>query len=211
MKYRCVIWDWNGTLADDLMASLQATNDILAMRGMAPISLQQYYSYIDTPISRFYEHLFDLNEFPMEEIGQAFGQFYPKYFQGLHVGAAELMKRLRDAEVQQVILSSSHRDTVRRDAGRLGILPWIDEVLAADDYLGESKQERGLRWLEHQTVSRTNVVLIGDTLHDYDTARAMGVDCILCAFGHQARQDLLRTGVPVADSFSHLEKLLQFS
>ena len=64
---KTVIWDWNGTLADDGYASLLVVNDILAKRNMPPITMDQYYQYIDTPISRFYEHLFDLNKVPMSE------------------------------------------------------------------------------------------------------------------------------------------------
>ena len=56
MPLTTVIWDWNGTLADDVRVALQSVNDILARRGREPITLEQYYSYIDTPIRRFYEN-----------------------------------------------------------------------------------------------------------------------------------------------------------
>ena len=52
------------------------------------------------------------------------------------------------------------------------------------------------------------MVLIGDTLHDFETAQAMGVPCILCAIGHQSKADLLSAGVPVVDAFSQLSPLL---
>ena len=39
-SYKTIIWDWNGTLADDLMASLQATNDTLARRNMPPLDVE---------------------------------------------------------------------------------------------------------------------------------------------------------------------------
>ena len=39
--YRTVIWDWNGTLADDAYASLLVVNDILAKRDMPPITMEQ--------------------------------------------------------------------------------------------------------------------------------------------------------------------------
>ena len=41
-SYQCIIWDWNGTLADDVGASLSATNDILKKRNQPPITLEQY-------------------------------------------------------------------------------------------------------------------------------------------------------------------------
>ena len=208
MRYDVVIWDWNGTLADDLDASLRATNDILAKRGRPPITLAQYYSYIDSPISRFYEHLFDLQEVPMEIIGQEFTAFYPKYFTGLHRGARELLHALRDSGVRQVILSSSHRDIILRDTQKLGVLPCFDEILAADDLLARGKTEQGKAWVDAQNVPPERMVLVGDTLHDYAAACGMGTDCILCAIGHQSEDDLNRAGVTVVKDFSELQSIL---
>jgi phosphoglycolate phosphatase len=206
--YDIIIWDWNGTLADDLDAARHATNDILQKRGREPITLEQYYSYIDTPISRFYEHLFDLNEVPMTVIGQEFNEFYPKYFEGLHPGAAELLQELHQAGKCQVILSASHRQNVEKDTERFGIRAYFDEIIAAEDLLAESKVERARRWIARQNVPPERMVMVGDTLHDYETARAMGTDCVLAAIGHQSRQDLLTAGVPVAAEFSQLKALL---
>ena len=208
MRYRCVIWDWNGTLADDVIASLKATNDILARHGKPPIDLAQYYAYMDTPISRFYEHLFDLNEVPMSVIGREFSEFYPKYFESLHAGAEALLESLHSAGIKQVILSSSHRSVVERDTAAQGIRPYFDEILAADDLLAESKEERGRLWAIRQPFPASEMVLIGDTLHDYAAARYIGTDCILCAIGHQSREDLCRAGVPVVDSLAELSAFL---
>jgi len=208
MRYRCVIWDWNGTLADDLEASLKATNDILARHGKPPIDLAQYYAYMDTPISRFYEHLFNLNEVPMSVIGREFYEFYPKYFEGLHAGAETLLKKLHSAGVRQVILSSGHRENVERDTAAQGIRPYFDEILAADDLLAESKEERGRLWVQRQNIPAEQMVVIGDTLHDLAAARYIGADCILCAIGHQSEADLLTGGVPVIHALRDLEPLL---
>ena len=33
LKYKYIIWDWNGTLLNDIGASLASVNDMLAARG----------------------------------------------------------------------------------------------------------------------------------------------------------------------------------
>ena len=78
-----ILWDWNGTLADDGYASLLAVNDMLEKRSMPAITMEQYYQYIDTPISKFYEHLFDLNQVTMDTIAVEFAEGYARHFQGL--------------------------------------------------------------------------------------------------------------------------------
>lgn len=207
-QYRVIIWDWNGTLADDAEVSRRATNDILKKRGKPPISMAQYYEYIDTPISRFYAHLFDLNEVPMSVISEEFQVHYADYFEALHEGAPELLEDLRRRGVRQVVLSSGNQAVIQRDMERFGIRQYFEAVLGADDLLAESKLERGRQWVSAQDIAPSDMVLIGDTLHDHETARAMGTDCILCAIGHQSEQDLRQAGVPVMGSFSQLRELL---
>lgn len=208
MKYKVVIWDWNGTLADDVEASFRATNSILAGRNMPPITMEQYYSYIDTPISKFYAHLFDLEEVPMSVLGAEFYAYYPLYFEGLHRGTAELLSALRAAGVRQVILTSGNTGVVERDLQKYGIRDYFEEVLGADDLLATGKVERGLAWIKTQRDLPKEMVLLGDTLHDYEVAMAMGVDCVLGAIGHQSEKDLLTAGVPVVEAFEDFRRYL---
>lgn len=77
-----ILWDWNGTLADDGYASLLAVNDMLEKRSMPAITMEQYYAYIDTPISKFYEHIFDLNQVTMDVIAREFAEGTQGIFRG---------------------------------------------------------------------------------------------------------------------------------
>ena len=208
MTLNTVIWDWNGTLADDGYAALLVVNDILAKRDMPPITMDQYYQYIDTPISRFYEHLFDLSVVTMEEITREFQEFYPRHFHSLHQGVPELLEDLRKKNVRQVILSSGYQEALDRDLRKFHIEGYFDAVLGSSDTLAAGKVQRGLDWIATEHIDPRHMVLIGDTLHDYETAQAMGVPCILCAIGHQSKADLLTAGVPVVDRFTQLRGLL---
>lgn len=208
MKYSLIIWDWNGTLADDAEASRAAVNELLRIYEKPPITMEQYYQYMDTPIARFYEHLFDLNTVTMDTIGEIFYRFYPQYFNALHAGAKEVLAAMKTAGLTQVILTSGNSQVIGQDTKRFEISHYFNEILGADDLLATGKVERGIKWLRQQKIAPENMVLIGDTLHDYDVARAMGVDCILFSGGHQAKQDLVTAGVPVIDSLNELYALL---
>lgn len=50
LKYTHIIWDWNGTLLNDISSSLQSVNDMLAMRGKDPIDIDFYRGCIGVPI-----------------------------------------------------------------------------------------------------------------------------------------------------------------
>ena len=208
-KYDAVIWDYNGTLADDVEASLLASNEIIVRHGKEPITMAQYYDYVDYPISRFWEHVFDLDEFPMAKIGEEYYKAYPKYFRGLSDGAAELVKKLRRAGVVQMILTSAHPRLIGETLREAGIEDCFDAVSSSSDLLAGSKIDRGVAWLEKSGVAPELAVTVGDTLHDFDAARTMGTDCILCSFGHQSKELLLTAGVPVVDKFGEIERFLK--
>lgn len=208
MRYSCIIWDWNGTLADDVEASLKSVNDTLIRRNMPVINLEQYYSYIDTPIIRFYEHLFDLEQVPMSVLSEEFHAGYRKYFQGLHPGAEALLAELQSRGIPQVILSSSNRALIEADTQKLGVRQYFDALLGAEDFQAASKVQRGIDWIKAQPYDPETMVMIGDSLHDYEASQAMGTKCILFTGGHQAEQDLRRAGVPLAHDFDELRQML---
>ena len=208
MKYSCIIWDWNGTLADDVEASLQSVNDTLLRRNMSTIDLAQYHSYIDTPIIRFYEHLFDLSKVPMSELSEEFHAGYQKYFQGLHSGAVELLAELQSRGVPQVILTSSNRELIEADTRKLNVRQYFDALLGAEDFQAASKVQRGIDWIKTQPYAPETMVMVGDSLHDFEVAQAMGTQCILFSGGHQSEKDLLTAGVPVVKNFAELRQRL---
>jgi len=49
-----------------------------------------------------------------------------------------------------------------------------------------------------------DALLIGDTVHDYEVAKALGVDCVLIPNGHQSREKLLLCNVPILDNITHV-------
>lgn len=97
MKYSLVIWDWNGTLLDDVGPALASVNDMLERRKREPITLRQYYDYIGTPIRRFYERLFDLNAVDYAELLKEYNRGYEKHLErgSLMKGALEALDRFR--------------------------------------------------------------------------------------------------------------------
>ncbi len=52
-----IIWDWNGTLLDDVGAAVNALNRMLAVRGVAPTTREYYRAHFGFPVRPFYEEL----------------------------------------------------------------------------------------------------------------------------------------------------------
>jgi len=201
---RLVIWDWNGTLQDDALASWESVNDMLARRDMPPITFEQYSSYIETPIIGFYRHIFDLEKISFDQIAAEFHAGFDLHMKdrGLMPGAVEVLDRLRDAGVKQAIVSSSEKGQLMRYAERCGILDRFDAVLGADDLEAGSKIDRARSYLERCGIAPEDTLVVGDLLHDGEMAQAIGARCVLVAKGHQLRCHLEPGGYTVLDDIS---------
>jgi len=202
-----VLWDFNGTLADDLDAAVASVSDMLARRGRPPMTRQRYQELMEVPIVRYYEKLFDLRETPMSVIMPEFQAGYARHFDALaHLadGAGETLAAFRQRGIRQLVLSSFRRDRVEELLDRFGVRHYFESVLAAEDDRCEEKLTRARQWLAQSGAQPGQVLVIGDLLHDYEVARGLDAQCALLCCGHQSKEDLLRTGAPVYDNLRDL-------
>ena len=87
---------------------------------------------------------------------------------------------------------------------RPGLMPagsreYLDSVIPSVNYGVDFKD-----LIERLGVGKQEAVVVGDTEHDYEVARAMNADCILIANGHQSKTRLQAPGVPVLDDVRSL-------
>ena len=107
-----------------------------------------------------------------------------------------------------VVLSASQEDYLRRQIENYGITDYFDELLGLDDIHAVSKVERGRNWIAKSGLNPGETVMLGDSVHDYETASGMGVRCVLTSTGHQSRERLLKTGAPVVNSHREFLRLI---
>lgn len=210
MKYTHVFWDWNGTLIDDMDCALLAVNSMLAKRNKETITKTQYYEYIDTPIKRFYDHIFDFSDITMEEIMDDFNYYYNFHLSDspLMNGAKEVLNEIDKKGIIQIIISSSSNIMLLPYAEKTGVKSYFKHILGSPDGYVNGKIERAEKFISDKNINPKKCVLIGDTLHDFDTSSAIGCDCILIPNGHQSREDLLSVGAIISDDIRDITKLI---
>ena len=103
---------------------------------------------------------------------------------------------------RNILLSASSKEALEKQLEELGIAEYFDEVLGIDNIYAESKTQIALDWIRDKDPKEC--LVIGDTLHDLDTAREMGVRCILVANGHQAKEVLLKETEDVVDDIREI-------
>jgi phosphoglycolate phosphatase len=211
-RYDHVIWDWNGTLLDDVDFSVELINRLLDEGGFPRMDLARYRAIFDFPIRLYYERAgFDLSsDGAFERLGRAWMDAYELGRLGcpLHEGAREILAAIQEAKVTQSILSAYPRSNLETIVGHFGLREHFVRVLGLDDIWARSKIELGRRWLGELGLPPSRILLVGDTLHDLEVAHALGSDCTLVAAGHQSAQRLRQATPRVLDSLSDLRPVL---
>lgn len=66
-----------------------------------------------------------------------------------------------------------------------GVQNFFEDVVAPPNGYALGKAELAKRWMAKQNISPSDILMIGDTLHDFETAEAIGIKCALVDMGHQ--------------------------
>jgi phosphoglycolate phosphatase len=209
-NYSHIIWDWNGTLLDDVEWCIAQINIMLKKRNIKTLTdISDYHSVFRFPIIEYYKKAgFDLEIEPFEILAKEYINLY--HGEGsssvkLHDDAEGVLKILKVNQISQIILSASEQENLLSQLRPFDIQHYFDEILGISDIYAKSKIEIGLDYLSRNCV--VNGVIIGDTMHDYEVSKAMGIDCLLVAHGHQSKETLSSCGVKV---FNNLHEVLNF-
>ena len=77
MKYENVVWDWNGTLLDDVRVSVGAINRMLERRGIPGLTVERYRDIFGFPVRDYYESIgFDFARDDWDGVSREFVQDY---------------------------------------------------------------------------------------------------------------------------------------
>jgi len=207
-NYAYIIWDWNGTILNDAEWCLIVINSLLGNRNLSPIKdINAYRDIFGFPIIDYYRRAgFDLDNEPFEVLAAEFIKLYHSDNNRFRLfdGAIKTFNSVNKMGIKQSILSASEVNNLLSQIKLFGIEHYFDEVIGISNIYAKSKVVVGQEYIARTGLDKNKAVLIGDTVHDYDVAKALGIDCILIANGHQHKHKLLECGVPVLDDIKLL-------
>ncbi len=206
-NYQHIIWDWNGTLLDDLSLCLAIVNEMLQRRDLAQLTVERYRELFTFPIRDYYENIgFDFSRESYEQLSVQFVAAYETHWRecSLHPTVATLLERVALLGKRQSVLSALDQETLDRSVQTFKVGHLFDHLVGLDNIYAHSKLDQGRRLLGLVPQSSSEILLIGDTLHDAEVAQTIDVDCVLVAHGHQSKQRLMQSGLPVVDSLHEL-------
>jgi len=201
--YKHIIWDWNGTLFDDAWLCVEIINGMLTRRGLAPLTLERYQAIFDFPVIDYYRQAgFNFEAEPFEQVSTEFITTYEARREacGVRASLVEVLHRNAAQGVGQSILSAARHDFLQQAVANFALTPLFSSINGVDDHHAFGKVELGRRWAAESGLDLSEAVFIGDTIHDYEVAQAIGVDCCLIPGGHQNLERLKASGAKVLES-----------
>ncbi|MFE9428050.1 HAD family hydrolase [Kitasatospora sp. NPDC006697] len=208
-----IVWDWNGTLLNDMAAVVGASNAAFATVGGAPLSVAQYRENYEVPIPRFYRRVlgFQPTGAQWEQLDATFQEHYGRLSlaAGLADGVPELLAGWAAEGHTQSLLSMYEHQRLLPVVERFGIGA---HFLRVDGRTGPSHGQKAASMVRHlqalgAAVEPARTVVIGDAADDALAAREAGVRAVLYTGGSHVRANLEPVGVPVVDSLAEAVQL----
>lgn len=205
---KTIIWDFNGTLLNDMQVCIDCMNILLANRGLPLLEFERYREIFTFPVREYYQELgFDFAREPFDIPAHQFIDLYRENLHRapLHRHSQSILSLFRERGFSQIILSAMEQNFLEETIADKGITGYFETVGGIRNHLGDGKLEMAAELLKGHELHKKDYVLIGDTVHDFEVARALGIRCVLVAIGHQSLRRLKQLDCIVVESLQDLK------
>jgi phosphoglycolate phosphatase-like HAD superfamily hydrolase/ADP-ribose pyrophosphatase YjhB (NUDIX family) len=202
---RNIIFDWSGTLVDDLPAVFQATNFVLGQAGVAELTLEQFRAEFCLPFKKFYDrHTPDI---AMEQLEIWFHGRFKQVQDSVEplIHSREFLQFCRKHKIRTFILSTVHRDHFAIQSHVTGFGEFIEKPYV--EILDKRAKIREI--LEENNLAPNETLFIGDMQHDIETAKHGNVFSCAVLTGYN-RLEQLRASEPdlIVEHLGELQEIL---
>ena len=169
--FRNLIFDWSGTLCDDMALTIEATNYVLAQYGREPLDRTAFRAEFQLPYPDYYA--VKIPEAKLEDLEN----YYRKAFDASTVGvtiipyAREFVQFCRTRGIRCFILTSMDPKAFENQARQLGMYHYFEHIHSGihnkEHYIATLMQQHGL--------NPDETAFIGDMQHDIRAAHCAGI------------------------------------
>ncbi|MEG0977955.1 MAG: HAD hydrolase-like protein [Bacilli bacterium] len=207
-----VIFDFNGTLIDDVDVSIDALNACITkfLGKDKVITKKDYLERFYFPVGKFYEELgFDFKIQSYDEVANFFVNYYMENCSNckLFPSIIPLLKELKKRNINVYILSASFKDLLIKQLTEYGIENYFTYIIGMENKYAHGKYDVAAEYFAKNPIDFASTIMLGDTTHDAEVATELGVIPVLFSGGHNSEKRLKKSSNYVIDS---QEKILNF-
>lgn len=210
LPYSWILFDWNGTLVNDLDLCLEIHQDIRRRAGLSDLSKKDYLDQFGFPLADFYTKVgFDLVNPSFETITSWFmNEYYQRQEEHqLFSDARTVLQKLKAQGFKLAILSASRHQRLLDAVNHFELGDLFDAVLGIKDDFAASKAAELKQLMDEYKLSPAQVLFVGDTHHDAEIALDQGLDYRIILRGHQSAKAM--ADLPKLQTFNTLEELYE--
>lgn len=211
MKYQHIVWDWNGTLVNDTELCVVIVNQILDDYGIMPVDRAFYLDNFSFPVCEYYKSLGLPSCGPeYQKISQRFIEEYRKnhHVCKLQQSSIKMLGYIQGCGISQSVLSAGNIADVLDFVKFHNLSDFFTIISGVYHTNATGKSDVAHKHLNQIKASTSDILLIGDTLHDFEIATDLKVDCILYSKGHNSKNRLLEVSNSVINDLEELVGLI---
>ena len=200
-----IIWDFNGTVLDDVNMAVAAVNDMLVTRALPSTNVEAYRDTLTMPLTEYYKTVGIFTD-DIPTLSQEFYACCEKHPELACVpkDVKDVLCAVRELGICNVLMSSLHHERLLSECARYGVDGYFSHIIGLPDRGLGSKQANAMRFLEQNGIEPKNVLFVGDLASDAQMAKAVGGECILIPRGHMSKERCVLEGVFVYDDFRQI-------
>lgn len=208
---KTILWDWNGTMLNDVSICIEAMNLMLRERELKQLDEDVYRDVFTFPVREYYSKIgFDFSKEPFEKPALEFIENYDTMVREASIfgDTIQALDAFRSRGYTQMILSAMQNDFLNELVGQHGIAHYFEEISGIDDHYASGKVENARQLIAKLDGHAGEIIMIGDTIHDHEVGEELGIRVILVSRGHQSEERIRSTGREIVRNFKEVLRII---
>lgn len=195
-KYKCLFWDFDGTIVDSFEGCSFAFGKVFEHYGLN-IPPEDRKQYIGPPLKDTFTEMFgeavepDARELYREYYINQGGQNMCKLFDGMD----NVLNKIKSFGYKMYIATSKREDIAAEMLNEFGVLKCFDGVFGTVESEGRVDKKDILAYAVKCSGAKLNdCLMIGDSIYDARAAKEVGIDCLAVAYGFGNVENMSKIG-----------------
>jgi phosphoglycolate phosphatase len=196
VKYGLIVFDWDGTIIDSPAAIVQCIQEAAREMGLRIPASEQASHVIGLGLADSLRQA--VPDLPAHRYAE-FVSLYRRHFLAredampVFAGMKGLLMELKEKRTLAIATGKSRRG-LDRALEATGLRPFFASSRCADETHPKPHPAMLLELMEELETEKENTLMIGDTSHDLEMARAASVDAVAVTYGAHPAPGLLACG-----------------
>ncbi|MDF2540245.1 MAG: hypothetical protein K0S76_3266 [Herbinix sp.] len=197
MKY--IFIDLDGTITDPKPGITKSVQYALRAFHINIEDLDSLCCHIGPPLKTAFMEFYGFSEEQALEAIVKYREYFAEtgiFENEVYEGMESLLARLKAAGKVLIVATSKPEVFARRILEHFGLIGYFDDVCGSTLDDSRSKKEEVIRYAmeKNGVLENTDVVMVGDRMHDIEGAKAVGLASIGVLYGYGSREELEKAG-----------------